>query len=529
MSSELDGDARIYYPRCKAFLDILLDGYAEGDGLGSPDQPMHVEIFPKTATIHNNAYHQPDGWELTFDARDCPFDPALLRAATVQITLFDYGEMEPQGGDIGEGGVWRSEPDIIGLLDEDSMEMSPDGRWITMQGQDMTTLFSGKQWAPLPGGRARRIPTGMRLDWFVNDRIRECDDTGRMQVSFEGTLSASDMPTVGKNDPAGHGRGVPVKQDTTYWDVIYNTVVHHGFVCYVRGWNVVIAKPKNLEDFRHADIVQMEWGNNIESVTLQRKLGKNKTPTIIVMAYDGKGQVRTDPIMWPASAEPVHVLSGKVSDKTKSVTKSTIKGTTAQKPARATGHAKIPKATVVKKDEQFQIVPVFWTWDKAVLARIAQSLYTLISRGERRIIVKTHDLTDIYGKALLHLMPGDAAEIHWQDFNHETMRAMSPEQRLLFLKAKGYQDIVAQTLSIAYDKLRDKQNPPLRIREITKVWNVESEGGLSLEMELVDFAVTGLSKSPPLDSVGASTFDAAKFLTEKNGMAGWIENLGVTP
>jgi hypothetical protein len=298
------------------------------------------------------------------------------------------------------------------------------------------------------------------------------------------------MPMIGKDQPAGHGRGVPVQQQTTYWDVIYKTVIRHGFICYVRGWNIVIAKPKNLEDFRSANIVQMAWGNNIEHLTLQRKLGKQKVPTIIVVAYDENGQ-SSKRIMWPdgkLQTKIANPLGPKVVSKTRVVEKQTIKGTTAQTAKHHTHPAK-PKATVVKHEEEFMIVPVYGTWSPDALLRAAQSLYTLVGRGERRIIVKTHDLCDIYGAPLLHLMSGDAAEVHWQDFNSETMQSMTVEQRVQYLKERDYADEVAQTLALAYDKLRDKLSPPLRIREITKDFDNERE--LSIEMELVDFAVTG--------------------------------------
>ena len=152
----IGGACLTWYPRCQASLDVILDGYEGADGLGSADTPLHVKFYPKSAKIHSNSYHMPDSWEMTFDARDCPFDPALIKAATVQIFLYDAGQMEdpPAGPDAlmpmsGED----LEPDIVGLFDDDSMELSDDGRWITVQGQDLTTLFSGKQWPPCAGSR----------------------------------------------------------------------------------------------------------------------------------------------------------------------------------------------------------------------------------------------------------------------------------------------------------------------------------------------------------------------------------------
>ena len=523
MSGERDGVARTWYPRCRAYLDVILDGYGEGDGLGSADQPLHVEVYPKSAKIHGNSYHQPDSWEMTFDARNCPFDPALIRLATVQIMLYDAGQMEDPTGAVDDGGD-SIEPDIIGLFDDDSMEMDASGRWITVQGQDLTTLFSGKQWPPLPNGRARRIPTGVPLHRFVQDRINDIPGTHKMEVAFDeamlselaenpatylditngvvrpGTrawdLIARSMPIVGKDQPAGHGRGIPVQQGTTYWDVIYKTVIRMGYICYVRGWDIVIARPKNLVDFKNANIVKMAWGNNIEHITLQRKLGKQKVPTVIVVAYNENGKF-IDRYIWPQTSltkgKTTTLLPKKPATTTHVTEKHTIKGTTAAKPIHHKANAK-PKATVVKENEEFMIVPVHGTFNPTALLERARTLYTLMGRGERRIIVKTHDLTDIDGKPLLHLMAGDAAQIFWQDFGTEgraegaqTMQAMTTEKRVQYLLTYGYQPDVARVLAVAYDNFAAKQNPPLRIREITK--DFDNEQGLSLEIELVDFAV----------------------------------------
>ena len=489
------GGVSLWYPRARATLDVILDGFTSD--LGSQDTPLHVTFYPKTAKIHSNSYHMPDAWEMTFDARDCPFDPALIRLAMVQLSIYDAG-----GVDDPPAGPGDAEPDIIGLFDDDSMELSGDGRWITVQGQDLTTLFSGKQWPPMPGGRARRIPTGKRLDLFVNDLVQEVTQSAEhpnahaMGVVFGDGVSAVDMPTIGKDQPAGHGRGIPVKQGTTYWDVIYGTVTRHGYICYVRGWNIVIAKPKNLSDYRNADIAQMAWGNNIEYITLQRKLGKQNVPTIIVVAYDENGQ-HSKRVPFPdpkLSSKIAKDLPSTPHNKLTSTEKHTIKGTTAQKVVHHKGAIQ-PKATVVKKDEEFMIVPVHGIWDDKALLRAAESLHTLIGRGERRIIVKTHDLQDINGKPLLNLSSGDAAEIFWQDFDFQTMPAMSTEQRVQYLKGRGYQDEVAQTLSLAYDKLHNKLNPPMRIRELTKTF--DNQGGLDFEMELVDFATASIDTAVP--------------------------------
>lgn len=70
--------SRVFYPRCKAILQVVLDGYETG--AGSEDEPLVIPVFPKSATIHGNGYQQADSWELGFSYVDLPFDPQLVSA-----------------------------------------------------------------------------------------------------------------------------------------------------------------------------------------------------------------------------------------------------------------------------------------------------------------------------------------------------------------------------------------------------------------------------------------------------------------
>lgn len=126
------------------------------------------------------------------------------------------------------------------------------------------------------------------------------------------------------------------------------------------------------------------------------------------------------------------------------------------------------------------------------LRRAGEARRNLLGRGERKIVCKTRDLVDLNGVGIMNLKAGDAAMIHWQDFNSETFYQKSVEERIEVLKARGYQQDVAYVIAESFEKLANRKERPMRIREAT--YSFDNDGGLSIEMEMVDFVTVEASK-----------------------------------
>jgi hypothetical protein len=61
-------------------------------------------------------------------------------------------------------------------------------------------------------------------------------------------LEDADLPIVGAGEVRGSARGIPVEQNTTYWDVIYKIAIRVGLIAYVDGLDVVLSRPKTITD-----------------------------------------------------------------------------------------------------------------------------------------------------------------------------------------------------------------------------------------------------------------------------------------
>jgi hypothetical protein len=471
---------RLYYPQARAILQVIFDGFGENDG---DTAPVIIPILPKRLTIQRNSYRQADSWELELEANDLPIDPNLIRSGAAELFLFQTngldegqrildrrlseldgindiasGERSPSDTtqlELGMAAVQDkftlgNRPQVAGLFDRSSLSMSSGGKWVTINGQDYTTLFTGKQWPPRPNGRTRRIPTGQRLDRLMERLIREVDSTGRVQLAVEG-IRAEALPIVGRREIACHKRGIPVDQNTNYWDVLYKLAIRHGFIVFVRGLDVVLTRPKTLRETNTSAVKCLEWGKNIEDIELTRSLGKEKVPRIIVKAYDEKTR-KIVSVTFPKNEQPT------------------------------------PQGTLGVEADEFKIFTLHGVRDREALQRAAENIFELLGRSERTVRVTTKDLKDGRENTFLNMTSGDAVEIEFRDFNSETLSNpdVSEGEKIAHLEARGFGSAIAQIIAEQYVKLTE-QKRPMRAREIT--YEYDTESGISIEAELVDFAV----------------------------------------
>lgn len=484
--------SRVFYPQARAILQVVFDGFSTDE---HDSDPLVIPVLPTEARIVRNSYRQADSWELVFEANDFPVDPQLVRAGAAEIFLFDAPgitdadkarnraqALDGAANQLGRDAVddllldinqatavdrftFSNAPAIVGLFDEQSLDLSNDGKWVSITGQDYTDLLIKRQWKPLPSGRARRIPVGRRLDVILADILSEADTDGKLQLVVEG-LTAERLPTVGKSEARGHRRGIPIQQDTSYWDVMYSLAVRYGCILYVRGLDVVLTRPQNLEEGYQRRVKVMTWGHNIESLELNRRLGRVEVPNVVIKATNPETR-ETITVDYPPGNFTKTKKRGGGLTKTGSKRKNSI-----------------------TKTEEYSIVTVFGMYDVATLRRAAETRYTLLGRGERTVRITTADLEDAAGNSLLDLHSGDAVAIEFDDFNAELIR--NPEvttgAKVAHLVGRGYGEAVATVIARTY-RLLEFVDRPLRVREVSYDWT--EEDGLSIEIECQDFIVVG--------------------------------------
>ena len=474
-----------FYPECRVNLSVVFDGF------GGKDKPQVIEdIIPLTASVHLNSYKEADTWEITFDAQRFPFSPELVKSAAVEIYMYQREDLtsDPFYADIPQPTFSitglvdfavraeaadrdrREKLMVTGLVDTLNMTQDEQGGVVSMSGRDYTALLIDREWDPSESGKRGRIPDGP-LDEVVQKLVDEAvnaDEIGRtLEVAFidyEITPSTNNVaktvtqkkvtiksPPTSKSRSKRKGRGIAVKSDSTYWDVIYKLCMSYGFICFVQGFNVYIAKPHVLYSDQEAlwGYWRVAYGRNLESLSVERKLSKEAVPQIRVRSFDPKSKI---------------AIEGRFPKDKENIT--------------TTG--------VGTKKEEYRVYTVPDITDANTLKEIARSTYFALARGEGQITFSTPALKDLDNKDLLRMRAGDAVYIEWDAFDAKIMTnaKLGTEQKVSALLALGYKRDVAQLVATQYDKL-DYFRQNFYVRTVRYDWNQDS--GVRVEVEAINF------------------------------------------
>lgn len=457
----------IIYPECRINLSAVFDGF------GGVDEPRVLpDIVPYSANVHLNSYKEADTWEITFDMKRFPFSPELMRSAAVEIYVFNKTSLVTPLN-------WYDNNNLLvtGLVDQANLTEDNEGGKVSFSGRDYTALMIDRQWDPEKSGKGGRVPDG-DLEEVVQQLVDEATGfklTGRTLTvkifdedapelrGVSGTVTHKNL-TIPKTNKAKSRkkRGISVKADSTYWDVIYKLCLAYGFIVFVKGFEVWITKPHVLQGLANIQY-RVAYGRNLEKLEVERKMSKEATPQIRVRSYDPKTQTVIEG-SFPASDEIEAQQQGK------------------DKKGKGGGFL----TGVGTKREEYKVYTVPDVKDVKVLDDIARTTYYTLARGEGKIRFSTPHIHDSEGEDMLKMRAGDSVEIKWDAFNAEIM--MNPlvtrQQKITTILSLGYSYDVAVLVADQYTKL-DYFRQPFYVKEVNIVW--DSTQGISIDVEAMGF------------------------------------------
>lgn len=494
----------IWYPQCRAVLSAVFDGF------GGPDSdPTIVKVLPKSANVHCNGYREADTWELTFDARFLPFSPEIVRALGVEIYLFNTKGL----GDDPEQYATKDNMLVAGLADNAHLTLDNGGRTFVASGRDYTALLIDRPWDPknkVPVGKdlvttvqqlvnaaIQRMPTRSKLTsptlappqvgappplgtfTLPQPVLPPLPPQAKLTVVFEAdtdipvvgkigatvpnlkkkntAATATKPPTVQQASLKGHSKkGMAHKEGSSVWDVIYKLCLSYGYIVFVRGWEVVIAQPQTLTVANQNKVKRVAYGFDLSSLEVERKLGKEKVPQVVVTSYD--------PVLRKA-----------------------IRGTfPVKKDVVSTG--------IGTKDNESYMMTVHGVRDPATLKRIAETAYNNLARSEGKVRFKTKDLGSLppplaplpngYTADLLQLRAGDPIAISWDPYHDAEMRRLDVNGRRAYMLSLGYSPSIAQLVAMEYGKIVQFDRP-FYVREVN--FEFDHRGGVTIDAEALNF------------------------------------------
>lgn len=476
----------VFFPQCRVALSVIFDGFGRQD---DDSRATWFHIIPRSCSVHLTGYKEADTFSLEFDAAALPFSPELIRSCAVEIYLFgtqglgnvpavDASSSALRIG-FGDDSFFTDflasqrvtpAPTLIGLVDNANFEYSESGRTFRMDGRDYTAILLDKQW---PSGE--RVPLGDPLNVTVQKLVNKglsrniydpikgthqvATPVNTLVVEYVGTdgIVTSGVPatvtqkTVKIPKAGAHGsktkkRGLPVKSGKSYWDVIYELCLHHGHICYVKGNKVIISTPKVLSDRARERIRAMAYGQNLSQLSVERHLGRETVPQIVVTGYDTKTRKR---------------LVAKFPEKYK---------------GKQTG-------IETYKEEQ-RIYTLGGVDSEGELKKFARLAYENLAISEAKVRFKTRDLKDLQQKDLLTLRPGDPVELKFNAFNDEDMRQLSEAGREKRLIEVGYSPEVAALVAREYTRIKQFSRA-FYTKSVDIDWSLED--GIVIGAELVNF------------------------------------------
>lgn len=457
----------VYYPECRINISAVFDGF------GGVDEPKVMpDVVPYSVNVHLNSYKEADTWEVVFDAKKFPFSPELLRSAAIEIFLYNK---ESQTTPL----HWYDGTNLLvtGLVDQATLTEDKDGGKVSFQGRDYTALLIDRQWDPTKSGKGGRVPDGYLQD-VVQQLVDEAtgfDTTGRtltVKIFDEGDVVAKNVnATVTRNkvtipkttkSRSRKKRGISVKADSTYWDVIYKLCMAYGYIVYVKGFEVWITRPHVLQTLAETQY-RVAYGRNLESLEVERKMSKEAVPQIRVRSYDPKTQTVVEGF-FPASDDILAQQKGK------------------DKKGKGGGFL----TGVGTKREEYKVFTVPDIRDVKVLDDIARTTYYTLARGEGVIRFSTPHLVDTENQDLLKMRAGDSVEIKWDAFNAEIMMnpKVTKEQKVTVLLSLGYSMEVAVLVATQYIKL-DYFRQPFYVKEVNYTW--DKDQGVKVDVEAMGF------------------------------------------
>lgn len=493
----------VYYPEARINISGVFDGF------GGRDKPQVIpDILPYSANVHLNSYKEADTWEVSFDAKRFPFSPELLRSAAVEIYLYQKPNQTSTFN-------WNTEDNLIvtGLVDQCTLTQDDQGGTVSMSGRDYTALLIDRQWDPSNSGNHGRVPDGP-LDGVIQDLVDEAVlarsigrtltvqtydyDTSITTGHVASTITHKKVKIKPSRVTASRSRsklrGIAIKADSTYWDVIYKLALSYGYIVYVQGFNVILTKPHVLQAVSAQNALEaaqgfaagvynslkkivtgaatetifpppqyrVAYGRNLEKLEVERKLSREAVPQIRVRSWDPKSK---------------QTLEGRFPSDNQRGDASTD--------AKGHHHGFVMTGAGTKKEE-FKVYTVPDITNLDTLKEIARTTYYTLARGEGVIRFATPHLKDLDNADLLKMRSGDSVAIQWDAFNSEIMldQKIPREKKISILLALGYQQEIAEIVADQYSKL-DYFRQPFYVKEVNLTWDRDS--GIKIDCEAMNF------------------------------------------
>ncbi len=391
------------------------------DGPSPDNRQVFGTIVPVSVQIERNGIRTADTASVVINYTDAPFDPRLIRAAAIEITL---GVVSPEDYAAGMAGERREDGSLRSLVPRSTTLAGPESRsaqttrfvgwvdtWqitfdesegdtISLECRDLSAIFFD---TPLATGSG--IDLTVPIDQGVSDFLNTYNQTRGIRVVYgrPGSVDPGIAPTPASSAPtttrSRRGRALRQRRSgdaqQNLWDHITEACARVGLVPIIYDYELHICEPRTF--YVGSDVPRsMVYGRNLKHLEFTRKLGGNRVPTIEVRCFQ-PASGRTAWARWPCSEGAPRFGEIGIND-----------------PPRTPRRPNEPSVSGHNPTERIQTYSVRGVEDGETLLRVARNLFEQIGRQEIEGNFETDDISSWESADpadILNLDNGDGVEL----------------------------------------------------------------------------------------------------------------------
>lgn len=287
----------VYYPQAACILEILWEDWSTNK-LDLTKTHLLV-VQPKDITVEINNHKEADTCRFTIDYKNFPFEPRAIRQMKVTVAMKNMEKLvDPSGKFVQiapineltlstEGRAQFSKQLLeavvfAGFADESEIMLDDARREVVIECRDQTSLLIDRKQARTSITLDRPIKT------IIRQILDQSDSTKPIQIEFRPADLESTVQNIAQVSADITDAKKQTKSNETAWDVINDLCERVALVPFIELDKLVITKPRIL--FAKSRRRVLTWGINLKSLSMKRKMGRDKGINVEVRSLDIKNK-----------------------------------------------------------------------------------------------------------------------------------------------------------------------------------------------------------------------------------------------